>query len=179
MLKSVHKVLLLLLTVGMMVLIFVFSAEPAVESDRTSGFLVDLVLYTACPNYDTLSPDAQLAVYNTLQHLVRKAAHFTEFALLGFFLRLCLESWFPKARLSLWAWLGGTLYAVTDEIHQLSVDARSGQFQDVLLDSCGVLAGVIVGWVILTLLRRRRESRLPLRGNRCERQPSGLSAKRK
>ena len=62
MLKSVHKVLLLLLTVGMMVLIFVFSAEPAADSDRTSGFLVNLVLYTACPNYDTLTPDAQLAV---------------------------------------------------------------------------------------------------------------------
>ena len=157
MLKSVHKVLLLLLTVGMMVLIFVFSAEPAADSDRTSGFLVNLVLYTACPNYDTLTPDAQLAVYNTLQHLVRKAAHFTEFALLGFLLRLCLESWFPKARLSLWAWFGGTVYAITDEIHQLSVDARSGQIGDVLLDSCGVIAGVIVGWVILTLLRRRRE----------------------
>lgn len=160
MLKSVHKILLLLLTVGMMVLIFVFSAQPAQDSDRTSGFLVNLVLYTACPDYDTLSPDAQQAVYNTLQHLVRKAAHFTEFALLGFFLRLCLESWFPKARLSLWAWLGGALYAVSDEIHQLSVDARSGQFKDVLLDSSGVIAGVIVGWVILTLLRRRRESRV-------------------
>ena len=76
---------------------------------------------------------------------------------MGFLLRLCLESWFPKARLSLWAWLGGTVYAITDEIHQLSVDARSGQIGDVLLDSCGVIAGVIVGWVILTLLRRRRE----------------------
>lgn len=159
MLKSVHKILLLLLTVGMMILIFVFSAQPAQDSDRTSGFLVDLVLYAACPDYDTLSPDAQMAVYNTMQHLVRKAAHFTEFALLGFLLRLCLESWFPKARLSLWAWLGGTLYAVSDEIHQLSVDARSGQFKDVLLDSSGVIAGVIVGWVLLTLLRRRRENR--------------------
>ena len=159
MLKSIHKVLLLLLTVGMMVVIFVFSAEPAADSDRTSGFLVDLVLYIACPKYDALSPDGQLAVYQTLQHLVRKTAHFSEYAMLGFLLRLCLESWFPKARLSLWAWLGGTLYAVSDEIHQLSVAARSGQFQDVLLDSCGVIAGVIVGWVILTLLRRWRENR--------------------
>ena len=153
---KLHKVILVTLTVAMMVVIFCFSAEPAETSDRTSGFLVDGIVHIVCPDYDNLSPDAQSAVYNTLQLIVRKTAHFTEFAVLGLLLRLTLEAFRPGKILSLWAWLFGTLYAATDELHQLLVSARSGQIRDVILDSCGVLAGVMVARIILLLVERHR-----------------------
>ena len=47
-----------------------------------------------------------------------------------------------------WAWVVGTLYAASDEIHQLFVPGRSGQLRDVLLDSAGVAAGILLAWAV-------------------------------
>ena len=157
--KKIHKGILICLTLGMMAVIFCFSAEPAETSDRTSGFLVDGIVPVVSPDYESLPPAAQTAVYDTLQHIVRKMAHFSEFALLGLLIRLTMEPFRPGKPLSLWAWLTGTLYAGTDELHQLLVSARSGEFRDVLLDSFGVLAGVTVARVILLLIRRYRSEK--------------------
>ena len=153
---KIHKWLLICLTLGMMVVIFCFSAEPADTSDHTSGFLVNIILPVVCPSFNELTPEAQTAVYDTLQHIVRKLAHFTEFAVLGLLLRLTFECLWPGKMLSLWAWLAGTFYAGTDELHQLLVSARSGQIQDVILDSFGVIAGITVARIILLLVERHR-----------------------
>ena len=72
-------------------------------------------------------------------------------------IRLCLESWFGRRRFMLpAAWIAGVLYAATDELHQLRIDGRSGQRSDVMLDSCGVLAGVLAASLILYLWWRKR-----------------------
>jgi VanZ family protein len=51
------------------------------------------------------------------------------------------------------AWALAVCYAATDEVHQLFVSGRSGQPTDVLIDACGVLAGVAV----VHLLTRPRQ----------------------
>ena len=148
------RVLLTALTVTVMTLIFFFSTEPAEQSDRTSGRIAMLVIHAVYPEYDRYPEKEQRKVYDDIQFLVRKAAHFTEYLVLGIMIRLCIESWFGKKRfLNTTGWVYGTLYACTDELHQLLTDGRSGQWQDVLLDSCGVLAGIL----ITALIRRRRE----------------------
>ena len=53
--------------------------------------------------------------------LLRKIAHFTEFALLGITLRCHLQQLRKRIRISylwLWAWGIGTAYAITDELHE-------------------------------------------------------------
>ena len=69
--------------------------------------------------------------------ILRKLAHLTEYAILGVLLARAL------ARPEL-AVLAGGLYAVSDEIHQHFVRGRKGAWYDVVLDTIGVLAGVIV-----------------------------------
>jgi VanZ family protein len=77
-------------------------------------------------------------------------------------LRLCFESWFgPGKWLPLTAWAAGTLYAGTDELHQLMTDGRSGQWTDVLLDSSGVLTGVALALLILHVVRSSGKERKP------------------
>ena len=76
-----------------------------------------------------------------------------EYALLGFLVRLLGESYAWRGRGWI-AWGGGTLYAVTDELHQLFSDGRSAQAADVLLDSAGVLSGVLAAMLALFLARR-------------------------
>ena len=52
-------------------------------------------------------------------------------------------------------WVISTAYAATDEMHQLFVPGRSGQVSDVLLDSAGAMAGLAVLGGIRFLVQRR------------------------
>jgi hypothetical protein len=53
----------------------------------------------------------------------------------------------------------GVLYAVSDEIHQTFVPGRAGQLRDVLIDSCGVLAGICIIKVLRRFHALRRAGR--------------------
>ena len=87
------RVLLTTMTAAVMLLIFFFSTESAERSDRTSGVFARVVIGIAYPDYDQMPEEEQREVYNVVQHLVRKTAHFTEYALLGLLIRFCLQSW--------------------------------------------------------------------------------------
>ena len=72
-------------------------------------------------------------------HLLRKAGHFLEFCALGICLAgLCVL----LNRKMLWAQFVGMAVAAIDESIQLFIPGRSGQFSDVLLDSCGLAVGI-------------------------------------
>ena len=135
-----------LITIGVMVMIFCFSTEPAEKSDTTSGIISKRVADAVRPGWDTLRQEEKKLFFDTVQYYVRKTAHFTEFALLGFCLRICLESWAGRKR------------GLLDEMYQRTVDGRSGQWQDVLIDSSGVLTGALIAAAALYLLPARRRS---------------------
>lgn len=147
------RVLFTTMTAAVMLLIFFFSTETADRSDRTSGIFARVAIRITYPDFDEMPETEQEEVFNVVQHLVRKTAHFTEYALLGLLLRFCLQSWIgdKKRHLLPASWVFGTLYAVTDELHQLMTDGRAGQWTDVVLDSSGVLTGAVIAAVVIVL----------------------------
>ena len=154
------RIVTTLLTIAVMVMIFCFSTENAEHSDRRSGVISIRIVRIFHPEYEQMNPEKQKEIYDNVQHIVRKCAHFTEYMMLGFLIRLCLESWFGHRmkRYRILALIGfgaGTGYACTDELHQQSIDGRSGQWTDVLVDSSGVLAGVVLGTLLIKSLNRR------------------------
>ena len=56
----------------------------------------------------------------------------------------CKEPFLRMILFMLPPWAAGTLFAVTDEIHQIYVSGRSCEFRDILIDSCGVALGVLL-----------------------------------
>lgn len=130
-----------ILLAGWMVLIFVLSAQP--ESGDQSGFLFRLVMG---PLAERLSADQ----FEALHHLVRKLAHFTEYAVLALLWVWNLGT--APGRLAL-AWLFTTVYAAGDELHQAFVPNRGPSAWDVALDSAGALCAV--GAVALIAMTRR------------------------
>lgn len=50
----------------------------------------------------------------------------------------------------------GIEYATIDEIHQLFVDGRSGQFTDVLIDTIGVAIGICVWMLFYQVAKKGR-----------------------
>ena len=163
------RVLLTIMTAAVMLLIFFFSTETADKSDRTSGMFAQVAIRIAYPEFSEMPESEQEEVFNVVQHLVRKTAHFTEYTLLGLLIRFCLQSWIGNRKKHLLpaGWIFGTLYAVTDELHQLLTDGRAGQWTDVVLDSSGVLAGAVIASVVVVLGSRayiaakEREAREP------------------
>ena len=116
-----------------MAFIFIQSAFPATVSREESRvvvkFLRDLFGW---------SPD-------NAAFIVRKIGHFLEYLVMGLALGLAAGNVRKRRQLAYWiSWIGGTLFAVTDEIHQYFVPGRSCEFRDVVIDSCGVALGVIV-----------------------------------
>lgn len=85
--------------------------------------------------------------------LLRKAAHFAEFACLGFLLLRCFRTFrIPKPLLP--ALLCAFLAACIDETLQLFSPGRAASVWDVLLDSFGALSGIAVACI--SLLRQKR-----------------------
>ena len=156
------RILTTALTLCMMVLIFFFSAEDAVHSNQTSGVISEWVAERTVPEYRKMPPARKRSVLDQVQRTVRKCAHFLEYTMLGFLLRVCAESWFEGRRgLSPGCWMVGALYAATDEAHQLLVDGRGGSVLDVLLDSSGVLTGVLIAMGLIWGIRKRKAAGKP------------------
>ena len=147
------------LTLGMMGLIFAFSSQDAYRSNETSARVSEWVAERVMPEYRRMPPPRRRGVIENMQHIIRKSAHFLEYTILGFLMRCCLEAWYPgRRRLPVLSWAAGTLYAATDEAHQLLVDGRGAQLADVALDSCGVLAGVGLAMLLIRYIRKQEEA---------------------
>lgn len=117
-----------------MAVIFWLSSRTADESSQQSGFFLQWLIDKFGDNFFT-------------DFVVRKTAHFLEFT--GLCLLFNIALWQTKQRkMPVLSVIFTSLYAATDEIHQLFVEGRSCQFTDWLLDTSGAVAGTI-GFLIL------------------------------
>lgn len=173
---SIKKLLLyLLLTALIMLFIFIQSALPANLSEKESG-LITMVLS------EYFKKDPSLVSF-----IVRKCAHFTEYTLLGISLLFTIreycrlqqagklfkkkagfppegakqKSGFPfKKKTAAAAWCTGTLYAISDEFHQIFIPGRSCEVRDILIDSLGILTGIVLSMVLGYFIKRIHEKKL-------------------
>ena len=113
----------------MMMIIFIMSSFAAADSDRQSGLIINF-LTTIFPN---INPNGIII------KIVRKSAHFTEFALLGYFTARAFKL---SKKSPLCSILACSVYAATDEYHQSFVPGRSAEFKDVAIDIVGASFGV-------------------------------------
>ena len=65
------------------VVIFMFSANNADESNKQSNAVFNAVIEFVNPVYDSLDATAQAEYKDTATFIIRKLAHFSEYALLG------------------------------------------------------------------------------------------------
>ncbi len=134
----------LILLISWMVLIFCLSAQTATESSGTSGRLITMVIRIFRSDFDSLSDSQQFAIVESFQFIVRKAAHFTAYAILGifsFFTYITYTKIPLKIRLILIT-LTCLLYSISDEVHQTLIPGRSGEFRDVCIDFCGSILSI-------------------------------------
>ena len=142
-----------------------YSEKTAAEIDDEVKAIIDRA-YARCEEILTARREVLTAVAEYLlahetgvanhltDHIVRKLAHFCEYALEGFLLTLCLRVYTRHFFVHIsWPILGGLLTALTDETIQMFSDGRSSQLTDVWLDLSGAMAGILVGLFCLALCR--------------------------
>jgi len=79
----------------------------------------------------------------------------TEYAILGWIAFAFLGSCGIQGKMHYIAVLGFNFcYASTDEIHQLFIPGRSGQFKDVCIDTAGTAIGLLLLAILLKIWRR-------------------------
>ena len=136
--------------------IFYLSSQPAPQSQELSdGLLYRLLTFFG------LEDETMIARYGKL---IRKIAHFVEYAALGlstglFFTELFSGSIKALRRGGYWACGLCGLYALSDELHQRFVPGRSMQLSDVLLDCAGALTAILFLLAIKYYIYFHREER--------------------
>ncbi len=171
MIKRKYRVILLAaLVLGWMGMIFMFSSQDGAASSETSGRVVNAVITVVKPDFNSLAKSEQISFRDMVTFFVRKGAHFTEYMILGVLLFLFYHEWRPKIFLvtqknkhrQLWlhriwlaAWITGTLYAASDEFHQMFTGGRSPQVRDVCIDSSGVAVGCLIALAVMALIARK------------------------
>ncbi len=144
--KKIACILSFVPAVIWMILIYSFSAAPAVESSETSdGISYKIVKVIAGLPFLDWEEDELEEKAEILHVPIRKAAHFSEYALLAVLWVVplgCITKANKKRMVA--ALLLSILYAASDEIHQLFVPGRDGNVKDVLIDTAGAGAGILV-----------------------------------
>jgi VanZ family protein len=121
-------------------MIFIFIASTDLMSaEHTSRFIGPFLRWFA--------PGTTDATIASVQLVVRKCAHLTEYAILAFLLYRAFD--FSQRRI--WRAAGitlfiATLYASLDEFHQAHVASRTGSPWDVMIDVIGAAIGLAICW---------------------------------
>lgn len=125
----------ILLIIGIIINIFIWtnSLLPASVSSSQSGFVAD-ILYP---------PFEDIIEVNKFYQIIRKLAHFTEFMLLGIVFSLFYLS-IGKNKYYFITLIHGLIVAIIDETIQLFIPGRAGLITDVLIDTSGVLFGLLI-----------------------------------
>lgn len=128
-----------------MVVIFLFSAQTGGLSGNTSGSITKWLVEHIYIGFNNLAADKQEAIMAIVHTIVRKGAHFTEYAVLAALVSNAIRVYKPK---TLFKWLipisFSALYAVTDEIHQYFVPERACRLFDVGIDTVGAIFGTAI-----------------------------------
>ncbi|MGC8833247.1 MAG: VanZ family protein [Armatimonadota bacterium] len=131
-----------------------FSTEAF--SDTNTRTWLALLLNKISPGWPSQHPH----LFAVLHHFVRKAAHFTEYALLSVLIwRAVIVTWRRASPAYASSFAACFLYAVLDEVHQSFVGTRTPSRTDVGIDMVGAVAGLLVVALVRLMIASSVERR--------------------
>ena len=138
--KNIIRAVLLILVIVISSIIFGFSAQDG----ETSGGISKGVI-TIIADVFNLNGDTRNIFIEKGEGVIRKLAHFGIYTLLGLASMGFIATFNLKRKNQiLITIIWGFLYASTDELHQMFINGRNASFLDVLLDTSGVIFGILL-----------------------------------
>ncbi|CEK31598.1 acetobutylicum phosphotransbutyrylase [[Clostridium] sordellii] len=138
-------------TIIWMGLIYYMSNQPAsISSSQSGGFINMLSNLPIIGN--TIK---ELMKIGIAEFLIRKSAHMFLYFTLAILIYMVFKN-INNRKAYLYSIIGCFIYACTDEIHQLFITGRSGEFKDVLVDTLGATIGLLIVFIINKILNLRK-----------------------
>ena len=139
------------------VMIFSFSANDAQESSAQSKVIankvVDIIEQATDKTIGELSGKNDILMRGKVRGVIRKIAHFLEYAFQAIIVFTALF-FFRHKKMYLNTVGIGLVTASADELIQTFSIGRAGLLGDVFLDFSGTLTGILIGVFVLKLIRK-------------------------
>ncbi|MCJ7690888.1 MAG: VanZ family protein [Clostridiaceae bacterium] len=136
-----------ILVIGWMVLIFIFSSQPADVSNENNKFVIYL--------FNLLGLDLNSMLGSLSDFIIRKAAHFIIYLILYVLVYRAINI---KGNTDIKGFILPILivflYACSDEFHQSFVPGRGPAFRDVLVDTSGGLTAFLIMYINVGLKKK-------------------------
>lgn len=147
--KRIKKVILYTITIIWMIVIFMFSNQNAVSSQKTSDIVTEQIINTAeVITKQEITPNKKKNIINDTRFLIRKTAHFTLYFILGILVYLLINEYNISKKI-LVSIIICLLYSISDEIHQIFSYERTARLLDILIDTLGSITGIIITQFII------------------------------
>lgn len=148
--KNIIRIVLFILIMVISTIIFDFSAQDG----ETSGGISKKVI-TVIADILNLDEDTKVVFVEKGEGVIRKLAHFGIYTLLGLASMGFMATFNIKRKIQvLITIIWGFLYASTDELHQMFINGRTASFLDVLLDTSGIIFGVLIIILSIYILKK-------------------------
>lgn len=159
--KNILRIILILLLLGTFYIIFGFSSQDGEKSGSISKRITEKIA-TLIPQIQEKSKLEKENIMNTMERIIRKMAHFSIYTVVGLLLMSLISTYNIKEKNRLIITLTtGIIYASSDEIHQSFVPGRSPMITDVVIDTMGVILGIlliILGKKIIKKYRKNKQN---------------------
>lgn len=142
--KNILRAILMLLLLSTFFIIFGFSSQDGEKSGNISKKITEEII-TRIPQIQEKEQNEREAITLRIEKVIRKIAHFSIYTAVGLLLMALISTFEMKEKnriiISL---IIGIIYASSDEIHQSFVPERSPMITDVMIDTMGVMLGILI-----------------------------------
>lgn len=134
-------------------IIFLFSSQSYSDSNGLSSSLASFLTGLLIPDFASWGPSLQADWLNSINNLLRKLAHFSEFCLLGVLTYLAALNLMgrrnrkrppTKFGVGMVCFYICAVLAALDELHQSMSAGRTPSTGDMLVDCAGAILGIII-----------------------------------
>ena len=151
-----RKIILWLSLICMSAVVFGFSSDTAEQSSGISEKITEHIVKKIEKNID-IDSNQRKEIFGITHIIVRKGAHFSEFAVLGILSFLLASSYGLSVKICTLTALSYCLFfAVCDEVHQVFVDGRAGKVTDVCIDFFGSFSGIMLCRLIYWYKKKKK-----------------------
>lgn len=154
---NIIRIVLSILILTTFITIFRFSSQDGQTSSSLSKEVTENVT-KRINKIQNLEETQRKNVLSRIEKIIRKIAHFSLYTIVGILLMsLACTYEFTEFKRGGISFLIGLMYACLDELHQFFISERSAQITDVMIDSMGVLFGILLVMLIYKIYTSRKE----------------------
>ena len=142
--KNILRAIVMLSLLSTFFIIFGFSSQDGEKSGNISKKITEEII-TRIPQIQEKEQNEREAITLRIEKVIRKIAHFSIYTAVGLLLMALLSTFEMKEKNRIiMSLIIGIIYASSDEIHQSFVPERSPMITDVMIDTMGVMLGILL-----------------------------------